>query len=138
MRRFEFREEKSAKFWSIDLQGTSFTVCFGKIGSAGQTQVKDFSDEARARKEHDKLIAEKTRKGYVEIPAQETSSAAPPGTALREALESAILAHPDDLASHMAYADFLSDQGDPLGEFIRTHLALEDPRNANRNDLRQR
>jgi uncharacterized protein (TIGR02996 family) len=138
MRRFEFRDAKSAKFWSIDLQGARFTVCFGKIGSAGQTQVKEFGDEARARKEHDKLIAEKTRKGYVEIPTEETFSAAPPGTALRTALESAIFAHPDDLASHMAHADFLSEQGDPLGEFIRTQLALEDPRNANRDDLRQR
>src|SRR5919108_156006 len=52
---------------------------------------------------------------------------APParGT-LREALESALADNPDDLASHMAYADFLTEQGDPRGEFIRVQLALED------------
>jgi predicted DNA-binding WGR domain protein len=44
MRRFKFRDDKSAKFWSIDLQGKSFTVRFGKIGTAGQTQTKDFAE----------------------------------------------------------------------------------------------
>jgi uncharacterized protein (TIGR02996 family) len=45
---------------------------------------------------------------------------------LRAALEAAILADPDDLANHMAYADWLSEQGDPRGEFIQVQLALED------------
>jgi uncharacterized protein (TIGR02996 family) len=46
---------------------------------------------------------------------------------IREALEAAILAVPDDLANHMAYADWLAEQGDPRGEFIQVQLALEDP-----------
>jgi uncharacterized protein (TIGR02996 family) len=45
---------------------------------------------------------------------------------LREALEAALAAEPDDLGAHMAYADFLAEQGDPRGEFIRVQLALED------------
>jgi uncharacterized protein (TIGR02996 family) len=45
---------------------------------------------------------------------------------LREALESALVANPDDLASHRAYADWLSEQGDARGEFISVQLALED------------
>jgi predicted DNA-binding WGR domain protein len=69
MRRFEFRDGKSAKFWTIALAGRSFTVTYGKIGSAGQTQTKDFKDEAKAKKEHDKLVAEKLAKGYVETTA---------------------------------------------------------------------
>jgi uncharacterized protein (TIGR02996 family) len=47
---------------------------------------------------------------------------------LREALEAALVEHPDDLASHMAYADHLAEEGDPRGEFIQVQLALEDPR----------
>jgi uncharacterized protein (TIGR02996 family) len=47
-------------------------------------------------------------------------------TDMRQALEAALLANPDDLASHMAYADWLSEQGDPRGEFIQVQLALED------------
>jgi uncharacterized protein (TIGR02996 family) len=69
MRRFEFRDEKSAKFWSIDLQGKRFTVEFGKIGTAGQRQTKEFADESQARKECDRLVAEKVKKGYAEVVA---------------------------------------------------------------------
>jgi uncharacterized protein (TIGR02996 family) len=45
---------------------------------------------------------------------------------MRQALEGALFAGPDDLASHMAYADFLAERGDPRGEFIQVQLALED------------
>src|SRR5690349_565953 len=47
-------------------------------------------------------------------------------TELRRALEEALFADPDDRSAHMAYGDYLSEQGDPLGEFIQTQLALED------------
>ena len=70
MRTFEFRDGSSAKFWTIELTGTRFTVRFGKTGAAGQTQTKEFADEAKAKKEHDKLIAEKVAKGYAEVPAR--------------------------------------------------------------------
>ena len=43
----------------------------------------------------------------------------------REMLEEAIAANFDDLAAHSAYADFLMEEGDPRGEFIQLHLALE-------------
>src|SRR3954452_23543247 len=46
---------------------------------------------------------------------------------LRQALEDALAADPDDRAAHMAYADLLSEQGDPRGEYIQTQLALENP-----------
>jgi uncharacterized protein (TIGR02996 family) len=46
---------------------------------------------------------------------------------LRQALEEAIVANPDDTGAHAAYADHLSEQGDPRGEFIQVQLALEDP-----------
>src|SRR5262249_27323966 len=46
---------------------------------------------------------------------------------LRESLEQTLIDNPDDIASHMAYADYLRDQGDPRGEFIQVQLALEDP-----------
>src|SRR3954453_17448027 len=46
--------------------------------------------------------------------------------ALRQALEQALVENPDDRAAHAAYADLLTEQGDPRGEFISVHLALED------------
>jgi predicted DNA-binding WGR domain protein len=66
-RRFEYSDDKSNKFWNIELKGKSFTVNFGKMGTGGQTQVKDFPDEAKAKKEYEKLIGEKVKKGYQEM-----------------------------------------------------------------------
>ena len=40
---------------------------FGRIGSEGQSNVKSFPDDAAAQKHADKLILEKTGKGYVEV-----------------------------------------------------------------------
>src|SRR5215468_7138954 len=67
MRRFELREGTSSKFWQIEQDGASVTVAFGKIGTNGQAQVKTFPTEAKAKAEHDKLVKEKTGKGYVEV-----------------------------------------------------------------------
>ena len=121
-RTFAYSDASSHKFWNIELKGAGFTVTYGRQGTAGQTQEKSFRDEAAARKEHDKLVTEKLKKGYTET----TPLARPAPTSLQESLESALVEKPDDLASHMAYADYLGEQGDPLGEFIRVQLQLED------------
>src|SRR5688572_33419399 len=65
-RRFEFSEGTSNKFWTITLDGSSHSVNYGRIGTAGQTQTAEFGSEAEARKSYDKLVAEKLKKGYVE------------------------------------------------------------------------
>jgi uncharacterized protein (TIGR02996 family) len=123
MRTFTYSDAKSHKFWNIELQGKSFTVTYGRQGTQGQSKTKEFADEARAQKEHDKLVKEKLAKGYVE-----TTPAAARPSSQREALEAALVENPDDLATHMAYADWLSENGDPRGEFIQVQLALEDPK----------
>ena len=66
MRRFELSEGSSNKFWEIDLEGTGFTVRWGRLGTDGQTQQKSFPTAAKAQSEHDKLVAEKVKKGYTE------------------------------------------------------------------------
>jgi predicted DNA-binding WGR domain protein len=65
-RTFHYKDEKSNKFWSIDVEGSGFAVNYGKEGTTGQTQEKAFADEAAAKKEADKAIAEKLKKVYVE------------------------------------------------------------------------
>ena len=62
--RYEFSEGSSNKFWEINLSGKSFTTTYGKIGTSGQTTIKTWKSEAEAKKEYDKLIGEKTKKGY--------------------------------------------------------------------------
>lgn len=64
---FQFSDGSSNKFWKIRLDGTSFTVNFGRIGTAGQVQTKEFKSEAEAEKEYNKLIAEKLKKGYERV-----------------------------------------------------------------------
>jgi len=65
-RRLEFNDGKSSKFWEIEVADAQFTVRYGKIGTSGQTQTKEFVDAAAAAKAAEKLIAEKTGKGYQE------------------------------------------------------------------------
>jgi predicted DNA-binding WGR domain protein len=67
-RRFEFIGGASRKFWEISVAGNSFTVRFGRLGTAGQSQTKSFADEAKAKREAETLIAEKLKKGYAERP----------------------------------------------------------------------
>lgn len=68
-RYFELTDGKSNKFWEISTRDTQVSTRYGRIGSDGTTTVKTFADAAAADK-HDKhsqkLIDEKTGKGYVE------------------------------------------------------------------------
>jgi predicted DNA-binding WGR domain protein len=66
-REFQLLEGSSKKFWAIQLEGKAFAVTFGRIGTAGQTQRKEFATAGEAVKAHDKLVAEKVAKGYVEV-----------------------------------------------------------------------
>ena len=61
------RVPKREKFlWRALVEGKTLYVNYGKIGSAGQTQVKDFGNGDAAQKEYDKLVREKRKKGYVD------------------------------------------------------------------------
>ncbi|MDR3213300.1 MAG: WGR domain-containing protein, partial [Azoarcus sp.] len=66
MRRFEFDDGKSRKFWEIEQVGTDLNICWGRIGTAGQRQTKCFDDAAKAATALGKLVKEKTGKGYAE------------------------------------------------------------------------
>lgn len=44
-----FAEGNSNKFWKIELNSSSHTVVYGRVGTSVQTQTKDFADDAAAR-----------------------------------------------------------------------------------------
>ena len=67
MRRFEFSDSTSNKFWEVEVKGKTLNVTFGKIGTKGQSKPKDFATPEKASAEMEKLIKEKTGKGYVEV-----------------------------------------------------------------------
>ncbi len=77
-REYQFVEGASKKFWAIELDGAKHIIQFGRIGSAGQTQTKEFKTAEQAQKAYDKLVREKVSKGYQRItPAEATASAKP-------------------------------------------------------------
>jgi DNA ligase-1 len=65
-RYFEFVEGNSSKFWEVSVEGANLTTRWGKIGTDGQTKIKPFAAATKAEAEMQKLIEEKTEKGYEE------------------------------------------------------------------------
>ena len=59
---------------------------------------------------------------------------------MRDGFEATLRDHPDHLGAWSAYADWLTEQGDPRGEFMQVQLALEDESRskAERDGLRTR
>jgi predicted DNA-binding WGR domain protein len=81
MRHLELVDGTSNKFWEIDYTDGDgeFTVTWGRIGTAGQTQTKEFATSDKAATEYAKLVAEKTKKGYSALDTTtSTPSAAKP------------------------------------------------------------
>lgn len=65
-RYFEFVEGTSSKFWKIWMKGNVVTTRHGKIGSEGRETDKSFDDGTKAKAYYEKIIGEKTGKGYQE------------------------------------------------------------------------
>jgi len=65
---YRFKDEKSDKFWRIEYAGTAFAVNYGKAGTTGTYQVKEFCSAEQCEKEAKKLIASKIKKGYQPYP----------------------------------------------------------------------
>lgn len=139
MPRYEFKEGTSNKFWEITRDGTSFTTRYGKIGTDGQESTKDFDSEEKCKKEYDKIVAEKTKKGYELVSGGDDEGAdeedgaededggddAPASKGLGNPdLEAAILKNPNDADAYLVYGDWLQSKGDPRGELIVVQHAL--------------
>ena len=75
-RQFIFSDGSTNKFWTIQLQGTTQTITFGRSGTDGQSRSKEFPDDEKAQKSFDKLIQQKLSKGYVEAPVAGATPAA--------------------------------------------------------------
>ncbi len=62
--RLVFADATSNKFWEAGVQENKLIVRYGRVGTRGQVQVKTFEDAEKAIKEKNKMIREKTGKGY--------------------------------------------------------------------------
>ena len=66
-RHLHFKDEKSDKFWKIEVSGNSHTVTYGRTGSAGTSKTKTFENNTLALEAAEKLVNSKIKKGYVDI-----------------------------------------------------------------------
>jgi uncharacterized protein (TIGR02996 family) len=119
MPRYEFKEGSSSKFWQITLSDNTFTTRWGRIGTDGQEKTQTFDSAAAAKKEYDKLVREKEKKGYELVGEGDDEGDGEAGeSASNPELETAIFANPDSADAYLVYGDWLQSQGDPRGELI--------------------
>ncbi|MFO7567893.1 MAG: WGR domain-containing protein [Enhygromyxa sp.] len=111
VRRLEYKDSRSYKFWEIQVEGNSYTVRYGKVGTDGVTQTKSFATPEKAAADAEKKLQSKVRKGYAEV-----GSAAP---APKHAAAS------DKQADWSVRADELQAAGDPWGQRIALWTARE-------------
>ena len=57
-------EQGVARFWSVEVDGASHTVRYGKQGTDGQERTKSFASSALAAADAARLTAEKIAAGY--------------------------------------------------------------------------
>lgn len=55
------------KFWEVEVKGSQMIAHWGRIGTVGQNQVKDFGSPEKAKAAAEKMVAEKKAKGYVPV-----------------------------------------------------------------------
>lgn len=68
-RRFELQEGRSSKFWEVSVDGAALTTTWGRTGgSSSSSTTKAFASPAAAQAAAARLVSEKTRKGYAEVP----------------------------------------------------------------------
>ncbi|MFJ2897102.1 WGR and DUF4132 domain-containing protein [Streptomyces sp. NPDC087218] len=77
MRRWEYVEGSASKFWETEAVGTAVTVRYGRCGSDGRTQTKEYASAEAAAAQVLKTIAEKEKKGYREVGASASRPSAP-------------------------------------------------------------
>ena len=63
-----FKNEKSDKFWFVEILDSEMMVNYGKTGTTGKYEIKEFDTNEDCEKEALKLINSKKKKGYEEFP----------------------------------------------------------------------
>jgi predicted DNA-binding WGR domain protein len=61
-----YLEHEKGVFWSIVVAGSCTRVRYGKLGEEGSVSEKEHANEKAAEKFKEKMLKEKTKKGYEE------------------------------------------------------------------------
>jgi len=114
MKRFELVDGKSSKFWEVTQVGSDLELSWGRIGSDGQSQTKNFASPEKAALERDKLVRSKTKKGYALVSDDgDTAAASAPQTSSAPAPDSA----PEEPGA----------RGEPVGQGVVAGSCVQDP-----------
>ena len=70
-RYFEFKDANSHKFWEVSVSAKKVNIRYGKVGTDGQTSVKELHTPAAAKAHAEKQAVSKVKKGYKEASAKE-------------------------------------------------------------------
>jgi predicted DNA-binding WGR domain protein len=65
-REFYYQDDRSNKFWTIELTGKAYVTTNGRIGANPRETRKQFATRDEAKREAEKLIATKLKNGYLE------------------------------------------------------------------------
>lgn len=117
------RYESATQFWQIERAGAANTVTTGKLGNKGRTTTKHHASVAAAQADHDRLVREKLREGFLLVDSGSTFVPPAVDVAQRAALEQRLLLDPYDLDAYAVLGDLLQRDGDPRGELIALQLA---------------
>lgn len=74
MKEYHYNDNKSDKFWRIEYIDSNLLVNYGKTGTIGKFQIKEFDSTEECEKEANKLIASKIKKGYNLFPGFNANS----------------------------------------------------------------
>ena len=62
-----YTDEKSDKFWRIETAVCELVINWGKTGTTGRYEIKDFDTEDECEKQAFKLVRSKEKKGYTDM-----------------------------------------------------------------------
>ncbi len=95
---FEYKDEKSHKFWKIESSQNDVITEFGKVGNRGQKKVKTLDSPEDAKSHLTKQIAAKLKKGYQEKKVEDTSPKTSPAKPVKKTVS--------DTSGSASLADF--------------------------------
>jgi len=75
-RYFEHKDANSKRFWEVSVSGKKVNIRYGKLGTDGQTSLKELSTPAEAKAHAEKQAAGKVKKGYKEAKVKAVKKAA--------------------------------------------------------------
>ena len=132
-------DRATGKFWEITLKGNVVSTRTGKVGplesrydgksrpynDAGRTKNREHANADAARRTYDSLIEAKRAEGYELVDGVEHANPVATVVHRNETIEATLLRAPDDIATYLAYADWLDERGDPRAELIRAQHAMQ-------------